>query len=349
MSTTAYPRRCGENHVHVLVRDTHGGLPPQVRGELGAGQPCGRLSGLTPAGAGRTAGRCHRVPTRRAYPRRCGENQSRLSGEIDDQGLPPQVRGERPALAAGRRFVGLTPAGAGRTSVSTLTLLGMRAYPRRCGENLASTLVSSSGRGLPPQVRGEHGVNLVTTQLGGLTPAGAGRTWGESCYYAAWWAYPRRCGENFLWRSRPVGRVGLPPQVRGERADRAVAFAASGLTPAGAGRTISWVMPMTSAAAYPRRCGENLRHHHKNGTKSGLPPQVRGEHGVNLVTMQLGGLTPAGAGRTSWSISAPVWWWGLPPQVRGELVDGDPSALESGLTPAGAGRTPTPRCRAVPD
>ena len=53
---------------------------------------------------------------------------------------------------------------------------GTRAYPRRCGENVAVVADTSTRLGLPPQVRGEPGAGDVPCCRFRLTPAGAGRT-----------------------------------------------------------------------------------------------------------------------------------------------------------------------------
>ena len=117
--TWAYPRGCGENDKPSAPRPSLYGLPPRVRGEQrDTGQPVVGL-GLTPAGAGRTgwpttcaepswaypagAGRTRRATDARrigwAYPRGCGENLGRPGGRSSGAGL--------------------TPAGAGRTAISS--------------------------------------------------------------------------------------------------------------------------------------------------------------------------------------------------------------------------------------
>ena len=52
-------------------------------------------------------------------------------------GSPPQVRGKplKKAIEGGENRI--TPAGAGKTSVSILSAYAARDHPRRCGENLS--------------------------------------------------------------------------------------------------------------------------------------------------------------------------------------------------------------------
>ena len=73
---------------------------------------------------------------------------------------------------------GLTPAGAGSTSLEITRISPRRAYPRRCGEHDSVVYVGRWPQGLPPQVRGARARHREHTAATGLTPAGAGSTWG---------------------------------------------------------------------------------------------------------------------------------------------------------------------------
>ena len=131
----AYPRRCGENAEPVPAEIPLGGLPPQVRGELAAGERQRVGPGLTPAGAGRTTWSPTATGMWSAYPRRCGENDLPDGTAAAYSGLPPQVRGELVGFERADGPHGLTPAGAGRTRLRVTDPCRWRAYPRRCGEN----------------------------------------------------------------------------------------------------------------------------------------------------------------------------------------------------------------------
>ena len=253
------------------------GLPPQVRGELQDHIAAFADSGLTPAGAGRTAPRQRCAVCRGAYPRRCGENWVVPVGIVALWGLPPQVRGELAVQPDGRQRPGLTPAGAGRTVRGHGVSGGCPAYPRRCGENCHSRSRSAAGPGLPPQVRGEPGRGVRRARVDGLTPAGAGRTtWSAVCTTGRG-AYPRRCGENRKRLEMRRDQLGLPPQVRGELGGLHSRVNNCRLTPAGAGRTSQRQHTRGPMSAYPRRCGENGGRRLTGLAGEGLPPQVRGE------------------------------------------------------------------------
>ena len=93
------------------------GLPPQVRGARIPAISAVQNTGLTPAGAGSTLTYRTRSRLWGAYPRRCGEHRYALAMFTGADGLPPQVRGARPVHPEHDRRSGLTPAGAGSTSV----------------------------------------------------------------------------------------------------------------------------------------------------------------------------------------------------------------------------------------
>ena len=173
----AYPRRCGENTFASIPMLPQMGLPPQVRGEPAKAFTRWPNVRLTPAGAGRTPSERPSASSIWAYPRRCGENRTRNPTRGRTRGLPPQVRGEPRRHHAHAAPVGLTPAGAGRTSPQDYHSQYHLAYPRRCGENVFGLKRPELLSGLPPQVRGEQAPQPADAWPSRLTPAGAGRTW----------------------------------------------------------------------------------------------------------------------------------------------------------------------------
>ena len=69
-----HPRRCGENDGVPATFEDERGSPPQVRGKPLAARATAALSGITPAGAGKTAHADVLADFVRDHPRRCGEN-----------------------------------------------------------------------------------------------------------------------------------------------------------------------------------------------------------------------------------------------------------------------------------
>ena len=176
----------------------------------------------------------------------------------------------------------------------------------------------------------------------GITPAGAGKTATGTAYEKEGRDHPRRCGENHSHEKCSKQWAGSPPQVRGKLSSRPTADGSAGITPAGAGKTDSSSLYVSSARDHPRRCGENSVLVEPLGCLPGSPPQVRGKHGMAVEYLANPGITPAGAGKTrpqqrvqcphrdhprrcgencSPTISTPVLQ-GSPPQVRGKHIAG---------------------------
>ena len=173
--------------------------------------------------------------------------------------------------------------------------------------------------------------------------------------------HPRRCGENNVPAGFLYSAVGSPPQVRGKRRRHQSSRVSPGITPAGAGKTVTYLHDVESAKDHPRRCGENKIALLVGRGSPGSPPQVRGKHVYHEDGTGIFRITPAGAGKTSlddWKrcitedhprrcgenlcfqlLAATTA--GSPPQVRGKLDGTHPKRLSGRITPAGAGKTRT--------
>ena len=70
---------------------------------------------ITPAGAGKTV--CFYISKLGAedHPRRCGENGTEPAWQDAEMGSPPQVRGKLHISTQLFKYIGITPAGAGKT------------------------------------------------------------------------------------------------------------------------------------------------------------------------------------------------------------------------------------------
>ena len=112
------------------------------------------------------------------------------------------------------------------------------------------------------------------------------------------------------------------------------------ITPAGAGKTFSSKRSNANCEDHPRRCGENAPESKVHPLEPGSPPQVRGKLSNSSTTLLTNRITPAGAGKTSFSYHAMRrsrdhprrcgenrtdcydvrLRKGSPPQVRGKLL-----------------------------
>ena len=155
------------------------------------------------------------------------------------------------------------------------------------------------------------------------------------------------------------GERGSPPQVRGKRFLRRAALCKHRITPAGAGKTGFPHCPKQIAWDHPRRCGENLLEGLEREKQLGSPPQVRGKPIAVMISGSAPRITPAGAGKTSYSGGLPSQGGdhprrcgenticgyrrlpvpGSPPQVRGKPHHASANTYKRRITPAGAGKT----------
>ena len=178
----AHPRVCGENKIRDSARFRVAGSSPRMRGKQDSRQRALQGRGLIPAYAGKTCGRRHRRPIRRAHPRVCGENCAWCLMWAGRGGSSPRMRGKRSWTVTSVGRSGLIPAYAEKTTPAWSGPFLPRAHPRVCGENwncCGSTLPPS---GSSPRMRGKLAGAQGGTGADRLIPAYAGKT-SESVNY----------------------------------------------------------------------------------------------------------------------------------------------------------------------
>ena len=148
------------------------------------------------------------------------------------------MRGKPEASERSIAALGITPAGAGKTAMLSSLKTAYRDHPRRCGENTSRDSFFLPGKGSPPQVRGKHCNVLSQRTAIGITPAGAGKTYRQHEHVETAEDHPRRCGENPQSPAQIFRALGSPPQVRGKPTPLQSHAPLSGITPAGAGKTM---------------------------------------------------------------------------------------------------------------
>ena len=153
----------------------------------------------------------------------------------------------------------ITPAYAGKSSLSFLLLLLSGDHPRMCGEKHAVQIAQIFGKGSPPHVRGKAGVALLSGQIVGITPACAGKSCVVSGRTSQSWDHPRMCGEKTLGGMESHPARGSPPHVRGKVKQLCVLIALRGITPACAGKRSCAPHMDVSPRDHPRMCGEKPR------------------------------------------------------------------------------------------
>ena len=151
-----HPRICGEKCAEEMDNVREMGSPPHMRGkEVDAlGFSCGH--GITPAYAGKSQSPEYRCPSQGDHPRVCGEKARTLIVQDEPQGLPPRMRGKVSGQKLWMVLCGITPAYAGKSSISLQRKIPRRDHPRVCGEKPELPPAVQRHVGSPPRMRGKE-------------------------------------------------------------------------------------------------------------------------------------------------------------------------------------------------
>ena len=156
------------------------------------------------------------------------------------------------------RWVGITPACAGRTQFFSGFPSLYEDHPRVCGKNGEAISAEQLNEGSPPRVREERGMRRLLHGGGGITPACAGRTKALQEKRMGQEDHPRVCGKNIDAKPDTYTAPGSPPRVREELLSSFIELRCARITPACAGRTKVGHTPGLLRGDHPRVCGKNL-------------------------------------------------------------------------------------------
>ena len=148
----------------------------------------------------------------------CGEKQKIFIGQLCQKGSPPHVRGKVFQTLAVFFPVGITPACAGKSPWTDVSL--------------------GRATGSPPHVRGKGGIQQRLIVVVGITPACAGKRLSKCALSRSNRDHPRMCGEKSV-DTLPVTReMGSPPHVRGKEPKKKLPAGRARITPACAGKRL---------------------------------------------------------------------------------------------------------------
>ena len=167
-----------------------------MRGKVPPRHCCFMNSRITPAYAGKSAGKKHRTSWKGDHPRLCGEKFHFFLPDKSGTGSPPPMRGKAPATLTTRFFVGITPAYAGKRRIEDVGAAYRRDHPRLCGEKAGNRRAFFCVVGSPPPMRG--------------------KVEGTKCVKIDQKDHPRLCGEKFQKNRRSPCYKGSPPPMRGK-------------------------------------------------------------------------------------------------------------------------------------
>ena len=294
----AHPRSRGENQSRVRRHTPPPGSSPLTRGKQSEGTGAFTHHGLIPAHAGKTLTDKHPVRTVTAHPRSRGENVMCFFAPSAVQGSSPLTRGKLSLLGVVLRSVGLIPAHAGKTLITSAANSTVRAHPRSRGENGDWETFVHRDAGSSPLTRGKLSGAAMDTQCTGLIPAHAGKTPVRGGLPCTPRAHPRSRGENTRYWCVTSRRGGSSPLTRGKHTQASQRRAYPGLIPAHAGKTIAVNASVVVAGAHPRSRGENVPLALDHPNLMGSSPLTRGKQVVELEGECHRGLIPAHAGKT---------------------------------------------------
>ena len=176
VTSTDYPRVCGEKIASSLSVLKSAGSPPRMRGKPTQTQCCPPISRITPAHAGKTFSLPGSRALRPDHPRACGENYRSYKSFVRQRGSPPRMRGKLVLNRDHAVPLRITPAHAGKTCASSTSRAACGDHPRACGENSVVREDVIKITGSPPRMRGKplnSGYDAVKDRI---TPAHAGKT-----------------------------------------------------------------------------------------------------------------------------------------------------------------------------
>ncbi len=168
-----------------------------MRGKLMPQAFATSLRRITPAHAGKTLLIYPALCPCPDHPRACGENTFAPADRVLKPGSPPRMRGKRSHFRLRFRPPRITPAHAGKTSISSLLLNPHSDHPRACGENFTPSTSPPWLPGSPPRMRGKPHRITFRASRNRITPAHAGKTPCARVEIGKSADHPRACGENW--------------------------------------------------------------------------------------------------------------------------------------------------------
>ena len=134
-----------------------------------------KLSGITPAYAGKSYSSLRPVVRCGDHPRVCGEKKKSGGSITSKTGSPPRMRGKASCFGSMWFVLGITPAYAGKSKTPSPTSTRTGDHPRVCGEKLIVANEPVADVGSPPRMRGKVHLPRLLRCPSGITPAYAGK------------------------------------------------------------------------------------------------------------------------------------------------------------------------------
>ena len=233
------------------------GSPPRMRGKGTRIRQNLERVGITPAYAGKSYRCLVRSCFPEDHPRVCGEKEDMKKAGLNPIGSPPRMRGKACSACFHLRYLGITPAYAGKSQLDPFRSGLGQDHPRVCGEKCAWFWFRPLNWGSPPRMRGKAEVDITEWPQNRITPAYAGKSQnGDRCM---------------------IYLTGSPPRMRGKVGDIWKCGRHCGITPAYAGKRRPNHDKHESGKDHPRVCGEKRKIEVHSAQSKGSPPRMRGK------------------------------------------------------------------------
>ena len=151
----------------------------------------------------------------------------------------------------------ITPAYAGKRSISVVGMRFPEDHPRLCGEKFGYMTTSKSSGGSPPPMRGKGYLSSMICDGIRITPAYAGKSRSFRICLHEPQDHPRLCGEKSCQHLLPACKPGI--------------------TPAYAGKSSFQFFLVHASWDHPRLCGEKTAVYKFPAAVPGSPPPMRGK------------------------------------------------------------------------
>ena len=254
---------------------------------------------------------------------------------------------------------GITPAYAGKRSVTKPRRTKRTDHPRPCGEKLSTKDFIAPPSGSPPRMREKVEDKVREYKAQRITPAYAGKSATTTCARTVGGDHPRVCGEKARAAAWACVTYGSPPPVRGKAESPRECLHYIRITPACAGKRGGVLWNGSAAGDHPRLCGEKKLFPWERFVLAGSPPPVRGKDRRIRGQLLRARITPACAGKSTVFVPgragredhprvcgekhvhgpAAELALGSPPRVRGKVGGLPIMIFHPRITPACAGKS----------
>ena len=191
---------------------------------------------ITPAYAGKSQSLPKILSLSWDHPRLCGEKFFFILPPSWAVGSPPPMRGKAASVKTMQSPPRITPAYAGKSTVTVPSGLTVKDHPRLCGEKSLVDTQESTRLGSPPPMRGKDAVALAAGSIPRITPAYAGKSLRLPLCVLLCRDHPRLCGEKDFSKVGGSMAEGSPPPMRGKEYPTASHKSCRRITPAYAGK-----------------------------------------------------------------------------------------------------------------